>query len=102
VSLCQGRHERVAEDRPLIAQFAGDDANTLVRAAEYVQDHVDAGAHRHLVLIGMILCVTHAVDLNLGCPQKIAKRGHYGAYLLPDKDLVVVGLCSTCSKCVYR
>jgi hypothetical protein len=42
-------------DRPLIAQFAGDNAKELVAAAKFVQHEVDA------------------VDLNLGCPQKIAK-----------------------------
>lgn len=38
-------------DRPLIAQFAGDEPEVLVRAAAHVEHLVDA------------------VDLNLGCPQ---------------------------------
>lgn len=38
-------------DRPLIAQFAGDEPEALVRAAAHVEGLVDA------------------VDLNLGCPQ---------------------------------
>ncbi|EFC45518.1 predicted protein, partial [Naegleria gruberi] len=29
-----------------------------------------------------------AVDLNLGCPQRIAKKGRYGSYLMEDIDLI--------------
>ncbi|KAJ1448879.1 hypothetical protein M885DRAFT_623043 [Pelagophyceae sp. CCMP2097] len=58
-------------DRPLVVQFAGHDPELLLKAARYVEDTVDA------------------VDLNLGCPQGIAKKGNYGAFLLEDCDLVV-------------
>eukprot|EP01041_Mallomonas_annulata_P012477 gene12477-26247_t len=58
-------------DRPLIVQLAGDDPEILVKAGSLV--------HHHDIT---------AIDLNLGCPQKIAKRGNYGAYLLPNKVLV--------------
>jgi len=57
-------------DRPLFAQFCGDDPETLVRAAKHVEAHVDA------------------VDLNCGCPQGIARKGHYGAFLLSEPDLL--------------
>jgi tRNA-dihydrouridine synthase 1 len=63
--------EAAASDRPLIAQFAGDKVEDLVRAAQWIESEVDA------------------VDLNLGCPQKIAKRGHYGAFLLEEQQLIV-------------
>ena len=44
------------EDRPLITQFCGNDPDTVVRAARHIEHKCDA------------------VDLNLGCPQKIAKK----------------------------
>jgi len=62
--------ETCAEDRPLIAQFCGHDPVVLLAAGKLVQDRCDG------------------VDINLGCPQKIAKRGRYGAYLLKDADLL--------------
>lgn len=53
-------------DRPLIAQLAGHDPDVMLRAASHLEPHVDG------------------VDVNLGCPQQIARRGRYGAFLLPD------------------
>ena len=57
-------------DRPLVAQFAGDDPATVLKAALLVQHQCDA------------------IDLNFGCPQGIARRGHYGAFLLDEPDLI--------------
>ncbi|KAK6353185.1 hypothetical protein TWF696_005172 [Orbilia brochopaga] len=57
-------------DRPLHIQFCANDPAHLLAAAKLAQPHCDA------------------IDLNLGCPQGIAKKGHYGAFLQEEPDLI--------------
>ena len=57
-------------DSPLIAQFCANDPDEWLRAAKKIE---------HLV---------QGVDLNLGCPQDIAKKGNYGSYLQDEWKLI--------------
>lgn len=68
--------ETCANDRPVIAQFCGNNEDIVFQAASLVCDKVDA------------------IDLNFGCPQGIAKRGNYGAFLL-DQEEIMYKLIST-------
>lgn len=51
-------------------QFCSNNPDDFLAAAKHVAPFCDA------------------VDLNLGCPQGIAKRGKYGAFLQEDWDLI--------------
>ena len=55
-------------DRPIIAQLCGSDPETVLKAAQLLEPYVDG------------------IDINCGCPQGIARRGDYGAFLLDQEE----------------
>lgn len=54
----------------LFVQFGGSDAAMLAAAAQLVAPFCDA------------------VELNCGCPQRCAKQGGYGAFLMEQPELL--------------
>lgn len=59
-------------DRPLVCHFAANDPKSFAKAAKKAEPFCDA------------------IDLNLGCPQRTAYVGHFGSYLLDQKDRELV------------
>jgi tRNA-dihydrouridine synthase 1 len=68
----QEEFQTCPEDRPLVAHFAANDPEIFRQAALLVQDQCDA------------------IDLNLGCPQRVAHSGHFGSFLLDEIDRPLV------------
>ncbi|MBW0542441.1 hypothetical protein O181_082156 [Austropuccinia psidii MF-1] len=68
-------------DRPLIAQFCANEPATLLSASDLIIRPGDPESTE-------ILHRVDGFDLNLGCPQGIAKKGKYGAFLMDHLDLI--------------
>eukprot|EP00978_Attheya_sp_CCMP212_P000793 scaffold1654_cov45-Attheya_sp.AAC.1 len=60
-------------DAPLVVQIAGHDPDTMLEAAQLILERAAPNA-------------VQGIDVNLGCPQTIARKGNYGAHLL-EQDL---------------
>lgn len=58
---------------PLVCQLGGRDASLLARAAQVLLEEDDAR-------------IIRGICLNMGCPQRCAKRGGYGAFLMEDVE----------------
>ena len=72
--------ESTSTDRPLLFQFCANDPDVFAEACALAEPHCDG------------------VDLNLGCPQVIAQRGHYGAFLMEEWDVVEKMIKTACAR----
>ncbi|KAK0452270.1 FMN-linked oxidoreductase [Armillaria borealis] len=62
---------RRPKDHQVVVQLCGNNPDVTVAGARKIQDHCDGVGGYYL---------------NLGCPQEAAREGHFGAYLLGQRD----------------
>lgn len=75
--------ERHVDDCPVVAHFSGNDPQKLLDVASQAER-----------CSGVV-----AVDLNLGCPQRSAQNGHFGAFLCDPVDrTLLLSIVSTLSR----
>jgi tRNA-dihydrouridine synthase 1 len=63
---------------PVIVQLAGHDVDVVTRAAMRILESTNYKVA--------------GIDLNLGCPQGIARKGGYGAFLMEDDEHTVYSI----------
>ncbi|KAG5650829.1 hypothetical protein H0H81_010878, partial [Sphagnurus paluster] len=68
---------------PVVVQLCGDNIDSIVQAGRKLQGYCDG-------IEQLLIGVRSIIDLNLGCPLEAARDGHYGAYLLSQKDWPLV------------
>jgi tRNA-dihydrouridine synthase len=78
--------ENIHHDAPLMVQLAGHDVDTVVAAAQKILVHTNGR-------LG-------GFDLNLGCPQGIARKGNYGAFLMEQEEETVCKILAALRKAV--
>lgn len=74
---------------PVVVQLCGNDPEVIIKAARKVENWCDAVGMYGFgfkIDISYSIDLRRNVDLNLGCPQEHTRDGHYGAYLLGQKD----------------
>lgn len=69
--------ESAIEVKPTVVQIATHDPDVAVKAANMILEM--SGSMDSLKKGGV--CPVAAIDLNLGCPQGIARKGRYGSFL---------------------
>ena len=80
-----GNITSIYDENPLIVQIAGHEKNTMSEACRIILQRTNNPNAPEGVYQGPV----SGIDINCGCPQGIARKGRYGAFLMEeDVDLV--------------
>ena len=71
-------HNYGVEGGPVVVQLAGHDADIMCRAADRI--------------ISLTEGQIDGIDINLGCPQSIARKGRYGAFLMLEEGDIMYNI----------
>jgi tRNA-dihydrouridine synthase len=83
---------RKNENDALIVQLAGNDPTIISRVARNILERTNASNG------SMYDGPVSGIDINCGCPQGIARKGRYGAFLMEESVTTVCDLLSTLRK----
>jgi tRNA-dihydrouridine synthase len=82
----------IHHSHPLIVQIAGNDPQTMSNAAKIILERTN---HPQAAAKGWYHGPVAGIDVNCGCPQAIAKKGRYGAFLMEESEDLVCEIIST-------
>jgi tRNA-dihydrouridine synthase 1 len=77
------------ESGPLVVQIAGHDPHTLSNAAKIILERTNSSTNKNNYE-GPV----SGIDVNCGCPQGIARKGRYGAFLMEESLDTVCNIIS--------
>jgi len=80
-------------EQPVVVQLCGNDPESIVKAGRILQNHCQGIGNIWLLnqyTFSGLIPIYGRLDLNLGCPQKHAQEGNFGAYLLGQNDWPLV------------
>jgi len=79
---------------PLIVQIAGHDKKTMSETSQIILQRTNNPNAPEGVYQGPV----SGIDINCGCPQGIARKGRYGAFLMEESVDLVCEIISTLRK----
>mmetsp|Transcript_4222 Transcript_4222/g.6579 ORF Transcript_4222/g.6579 Transcript_4222/m.6579 type:complete len:547 (+) Transcript_4222:145-1785(+) len=86
----------VMQENPLIVQLAGYDPGHVTKASMIILERTGD------IIDGLYSGPVSGIDINCGCPQAIARKGRYGAFLMEESLDTVCDIVSALRRDIPR